>query len=121
MPTAEAKSAAWRIVADNVEAAQVQLAAADGFARAGQGSAASRLRRRTTSASIATFMDPPSGWVCPTVTTLFPSEEISAEALARVDEWRRAGARPDATPPDREGRDSMARSLRARAVDAARS
>jgi len=56
------------------------------------------------------------------VTTLFPSEEISAEALARVDEWLEGGAL--APTPRRliaEGRDSMARSLRARAVDAARS
>ena len=49
------------------------------------------------------------------VTVLFPNEEISAEAVARVDAFL---AKTDLTPTLRrsiaEGRDSVARALRAR-------
>jgi aminopeptidase N len=119
IPTAEAKAAAWRIIADNVETPQIQLAAATGFAYVGQ----AELRSRYIGdylASVAAFMDRSERLGRGLVLTLFPDEEITESGLARIDEHLEGTAM---TPTLRrliaQGRDRIARSLRARAVDAA--
>ena len=119
IPTAEAKAAAWQLITDNTASAPIQIATANGFAHAGQ----AHLRAPYVAdyfASVNDYIERSERLSKTLIILLFPNEEISVEALDRVDTFL---AESTLTPTVRrlvaEGRDSVARALRAREAAAA--
>jgi aminopeptidase N len=118
IPTPSAKEAAWRALVDSPSLGMVQVLSAYGFSWPGQAALRAPYAQRYLEAAQG-LLDLSDRMGRSVVSLLYPDDDISVEALDRTDAFLR---RDDVSPMLRriivEGRDGVARSLRARARDA---
>ncbi|HEY1485048.1 MAG TPA: M1 family aminopeptidase, partial [Micromonosporaceae bacterium] len=114
IPTASAKAAAWKLIVDDAQPTPIRIYTAKGFAHEGQAELRSGYIDEYFELA-PTFFAGSARLGRSLIALLYPRDEISAEALARTDAYL---DRTDLDPSLRrmlvEGRDSVARALRAR-------